>query len=65
MEMETVESMQKDIQQMGESLARLQAGLEEIEEAKKKAAQAAGIEEETARFQEAENAGAPTSWKDT
>ena len=35
--METVESMQKDIQQMGESLARLQAGLEEMEEAKKKA----------------------------
>lgn len=57
MEMETVESMQKDIQQMGESLARLQAGLEEIEEAKKKAAQAAGIEEETARFQEAEKRG--------
>lgn len=55
--METVESMQKDIQQMGESLARLQAGLEEIEEAKKKAAQAAGIEEETARFQEAEKRG--------
>lgn len=57
MEMETVESMQKDIQQMGESLARLQAGLEEIEEAKKKAAQGAGIEEETARFQEAEKRG--------
>ena len=57
MEMETVESMQKDIPQMGESLARLQAGLEEIEEAKKKAAQAAGIEEETARFQEAEKRG--------
>lgn len=55
--METVESMQKDIQQMGESFARLQAGLEEIEEAKKKAAQAAGIEEETARFQEAEKRG--------